>query len=302
MNVFDADSRLAFTSGAIAAGACVFGAIALIVAAALVPMSLSTALFVFAAFGLLALAGWLAFKSYQLFTASYSLDRNAFVIRWGQTREVVPMGDVQRVIPGDELEKGLRFLHMPLPGWWFGEASHPALGRIRMYATAPLSDQVIVVTPERSYAVSPFDAEAFLDAFRTRLEMRPTQNVSYARLLPAYASWPILNDSVAWVLLILAVALNLCLFGLSAGRFPAAPAQIALHFNAVGLADRFGEKSQLFVPPILGLVTLAIGIGAGLWLYRKGDRLAAFLLWGGCAVVQLFFFVATATLGFTLPS
>jgi len=302
MNVFDADSRLAFTSGAIATGACVFGAIALIVAAALVPMSVTTAFFLYAALGLLVLAGWLAFKSYQLFTAGYSLDRNAFVIRWGQTREVVPMGDVQRVLPGDELEKGLRFPHMPLPGWWFGEASHPALGLIRMYATAPLSDQVIVVTPERSYAVSPYDAEAFLDAFRTRLEMRPTQNVSYARLLPTYAGWPILTDRVAQVLLFLGVALNLCLFGLSAGRFPAAPAQVALHFNAAGLADRFGEKSQLFVPPFLGLLTLAIGIGVGLWSYRKGDKLAAFLLWGGSAIGQLFFVVAAVTIGFTLPS
>ena len=302
MNVFDADSRLAFTSGVIAAGVCAFGAIALIVAAALVPLSLTTWLFIVAALGLLALGAWVGYQSSQLSAASYSLDRNAFVIRWGQTREIVPMGDVQRVIAADDIEKGLRFLRLPLPGWWFGEAHHPTLGNIRMYSTAALSDQVIVVTPERSYSVSPYDAEAFLDAFRTRIEMRPTQNVTHARLLPSYASWPIWNDTVAWVLLILAIAINLVLFGITAGRYPGAPAQLALHFNAAGLADRFGDKSQLFVPAVLGLVTLAIAVGSGLWLYRKGERLAAFLLWGGSAMAQLFFVVAAITLGFTLPS
>ena len=103
-------------------------------------------------------------------------------------------------------------------------------------------------------------------------------------------------------MLISSVALNLTAFGFSAGRFPAAPAQLTLHFNTAGLADRFGEKSQLFVPPLLGLVTLAIGIGAGLWLYRRGERLAAFMVWGGCAVTQLFFGIAAVTLGLTLPS
>jgi hypothetical protein len=302
MNVFDADSRLAFTSGVIAVAVCAIGAIALLVAAVLVPLSFTTFLFVAAALGLLALGGWIAYQSYQLSATSYALDRNAFVIRWGQTREVVPMGDVQRVIAADDLEQGLRFLRLPLPGWWFGNARHPALGKIRMFATAPLSDQVIVITPEQSYAVSPYDAEAFLDAFRTRLEMRPTQNVTHARLLPAFAQWPILRDRIALVLLFLAIALNFTSFGLSAGRFPAAPAQIALHFNSAGLADRFGDKAQLFVPPFIGLATLLIGLGTGLWLYRKGDRLAAFLLWGGSTVVQLFFMVASLTLGFTLPS
>ena len=191
MNVFEADSRLAFTSGVIASGICAFGAIALAVATVLVPLSLTTFLFVVGAIGLLALGAWIIYQSTQLSSISYSLDRNAFVIRWGQTREVVPMGDVQRILAGHDVREGLRFLRLPLPGWWFGAARHPALGRLRMYATTPLDQQVIVVTPECSYAISPYDAEAFLDAFRTRLEMRPTQNVSHARLLPAYTNWPI---------------------------------------------------------------------------------------------------------------
>ncbi|MCS6847808.1 MAG: PH domain-containing protein [Anaerolineae bacterium] len=302
MNVFEVDSRLAFTSGVIAAAIAVFGAIASAIAAVLVPLSGFTFLFAISAIALLALAAWLGYQTYQLAYASYSLDRNAFVIRWGALREVVPMGDVQRVIAAEEVADKLRLLRAPLPGWWFGAGSHPALGKVRFYATEPPERQIIVVTPECSYAVSPYDDEAFVDAFRIRLEMRPTQNVAHARLLPGFANWRIWRDKTALTLLILAIALNLALFGFSAMRFPAAPAQIALHFDASGSVDRLGEKSQLFVPPVLGLLTLAVSLIVGLVLYRKGETLAAFMLWGGSAATQLLFFVAALTLGFTLPS
>lgn len=302
MNVFEADSRLAFTSAVVAAIVCVFAAVALMAAAALVPLSFSTFLFAVAALLLLVLTLYLVVQAWQMREVNYTLDRNSFVIRWGDAREVVPMGDVQRVIAATDVEQGLRFLRFPLPGWWFGTARHPALGAIRMYATAPLDQQVIIVTPEQSYAVSPYDDEAFLDAFRTRLVMRPTQNVHHTRLLPAYMQWPIWRDTAALVLLILAIAINLVTFGLSAGRFPGAPAQLALHFDSAGVADRLGEKAQLFVPPVIALITLLVNIGVGLALYRKGERLAAQLLWGGSIAVQLLFVVATVTIGFTLPS
>jgi uncharacterized membrane protein len=171
-----------------------------------------------------------------------------------------------------------------------------------LYATAPLDQQVIIVTPERSYAVSPYDDEAFLDAFRTRLEMRPTQNVAHARLLPPYMTWPMWGDRIALLLLILAIGINLAMFGLSAGRFPAAPAQLALHFDSAGLADRWRDKPQLFLPPLIALITLAINVGFGFWLYRREERLAAYMLWGGAIAIQMLFFVATVTIGFTLPS
>lgn len=302
MNVFEVDSRLAFTSGVVAAVIVVFGAIAFSIAVALIPLSGFTFLFTLGAITLLALATWLGYQTYQLAHISYALDRNAFVIRWGALREIVPMGDVQRVITADEITDELRLLRPPLPGWWFGVGSHPALGKVRFYATEPPDQQIIVVTPECSYAVSPYDIEAFLDAFRIRLEMRPTQNVAHARLLSGFANWRIWRDRTALTLLFLAIALNLALFGLSATRFPAAPAQIALHFDASGSVDRLGEKSQLFVPPVLGLLTLAVSLIFGLVLYRKGETLAAFMLWGGSAAMQLLFFAAALTLGFTLPS
>ncbi|PJF48965.1 MAG: DUF1648 domain-containing protein [Chloroflexi bacterium] len=302
MNVFDVDSRLAFTSGVIATVVVAFGAVACVIAALLIPLSGFTFLFALSAMALLALAIWLGYQTYQLTHINYTLNRNAFIIHWGALREIVPMSDVKKVIPADEITDDLRLSRLPLPGWWFGTGSHPVLGKIRFYATEPPDRQIIVITSKCSYAIAPYDEEAFLDAFRMRLDMRPTQHVTYDRLLPGFATWRIWRDRTALVLLFLAIGLNLALFGMSATRFPAAPTQIALHFDARGSVDRLGEKSQLFVPPILGLFTLVISLIAGLVLYRKGETLAALMLWGGSAAMQLLFFVAALTLGFSLPS
>jgi hypothetical protein len=302
MSVFESDSRLAFTSGIVAIVALVFAGLALLAGTFLTPLSFLSFLFMVGALALFAAAARLGYQLYQMVHTSYALDRNAFVIRWGGTREIVPMGDVQRVIAGSELAGELRFARVPLPGWWVGEGSHPALGQIRFYATAPLDDQIIIVTPEQSYAVSPYDDEAFLEAFRMRLEMRPTQNITHARLLPAYTASDLWHDRVAQVLLILAVALNLGIFGLSAARYPAAPAQLALHFDATGAADRIGNKPQLFALPVIAFILLLISAVMGFVLYRRGEKLAAFMLWGGSAIIQALMLVATVTIGFTLPS
>jgi hypothetical protein len=212
------------------------------------------------------------------------------------------MGEVQRLIAGEDVADELRLLRVPLPGWWFGVGRHPALGKVRFYATGSPDQQIVIVTPECSYVVSPYDDEAFVESFRIRLEMRPTQNVAHARLLPAFANWRIWRDKTALTLLILGIALNLGVFGLSAARFPAAPAQVALHFDANGIADRFGDKSQLFIPPLLGFITLSVSAALGLMLYVKGEALAAFMMWGGSAAIQALFLVAALTLGFSLPS
>lgn len=280
----------------------IFVALTLVVAAVLVPLSGLTFVFALGALILLGFAAWLGYHTAQLAHVSYSLDRNAFVIRWGNLREVIPMGNVQRLIEADEVVNDLRLWRVPLPGWWHGTGSHPALGKVHAYATAPPEEQIIVVTPEGSYVVSPYDDAAFLDAFRVRLEMRPTQHVTPARLLPGFATWALWRDKIALLLLILAPALNLGLFGLSATRYPAAPAQIALHFDAEGAADRFGSKSQLFVLPVIAFITLGISLVSGMLLYRRNDKMAAFLLWGGNAAIQILFLVAIITLGFTTPS
>jgi Bacterial PH domain/Protein of unknown function (DUF1648) len=299
MSVFETDSRLPFTAGIIAIIASVGGAVAAVIGVFLTPMSIVTFLFMLITLVLLALAGWMGWQLVGYVRSSYALDRNAFVIRWGPVSEIVPMAEVQRVIAAADISDGLRFRRFPLPGWWRGSGRHPALGRLEFYSTEPLSNQIVVITPERNYVISPYDAEAFLDSFKARFDMRPTQPVAYSRAAPGFLSWHFWRDRAAHALLVAAIALNLGLFGLSMARYPSAPAQVPLHFDAAGIPDRVGPRTQLFTPAFVALALLIISIALGVTLYARKERLLAYLLWGGSAAVQAMFAVAAMTIGFS---
>ncbi len=298
MSLFDADSRLPFSSGILAIIVSAAGAIAAVAGAFLSPVSAITFLFVLAALGLGVLALWLGWQLYGYMTASYAIDRNAFVIRWGLMREIIPMGNVQRVIAASDLEKGLTLRRIPLSGWWRGVGSHPALGAVHFYATEALARQIVIVTPDRNFVVSPYDREAFLDAFRARIELKPTQPVLYSRVMPGLLSWEFWEDRVAHFLLFLAFLINLGLFGIGLSRYPSAPVQVPLHFDAVGLPDRFGPRSQLFAPAYVALALMIVCVALGAVLYARKDRYLAYLLWGGSVVIQALFVVSMITIAF----
>lgn len=297
MIVFDAEFRQALRSGAVAAAAAIVAALAVAALALALPVSFATYFLILLALAALGFAAWSIYYTYALRHTSYAVDRNAFVIRWGAVREIVPMGEVQRVLPATEIASALRFRRVPLPGWWSGMASHPELGRIRLYATAPPDRQVVIVTPEMSYAVSPPDVAEFVQAFDVRFRMGPTQAVRHARLAPAAFNLALWREPVALLLLLLPVLLNLVMFGLAFARYPALTDPIVLHFNTAGLPDRFGQPALAFSPAVIALGLLALDMFLGALVYRL-DKLAAYLLWGGGAGVQLLFLVATITISF----
>ncbi len=300
MVIFATNSRQALISGAAAIGAA---ALALLVALALaiaLPVSFLTFALMLLALGLAAFVGWAAYHTYALAHTSYAIDRNAFVIRWGPIREIIPMGDVQRVIAGSDIAADVRLLRLPLPGWWIGRGWHPALGKLHFFSAAPPEEQIIIVTQAAGYAVSPQDAQAFVDAFRVRFQMGPTQIVRPTRLLPAVMTWPIWKNPATLALIALPVALNALVFGVSFALFPGLPAQIALHFDAAGTPDRFGGQGQIFGPAVIGLGLALVNLAIGAAAYRR-DRLAAWLAWGGSAGVQIALLVATITLAVARP-
>lgn len=300
MVIFATHSRQALISGAAAIGGAALALIVLLLLAIALPVSLLTFALILLALGLAAFAGWAAYHTWALTHTSYAIDRNAFVIRWGPIREIIPMGDVQRVIAGADIAADVRLLRLPLPGWWIGRGWHPASGQIHFFSTVPPEQQIIIVTQTAGYAVSPQDTEAFVEAFRVRFQMGPTQIVRPARLLPAVMTWPIWKSPATLALIALPVALNALAFGVGFALFPGLPDQIVLHFDAVGAPDRFGAPAQVFGPAVIGLALALINLAIGIVAYRR-DRLAAYLAWGGSAGVQLSLLIATLTLAVARP-
>jgi hypothetical protein len=240
------------------------------------------------------LAGLIAYWVYGLAGASYMLDRNALIIAWGTSRQVIPTGEMEYVFSGVEVEGNLHFYGGRWPGHWVGYGELPDVGPTLFYATQPLRQQVLITTPGLAYAISPTDREGFVESLQKRLQMGPTQVMQQSTKRPSILDWAIWQDSLGLALLGAAMLALVSLLGMISFRFPALPMLIPLHFGASGSPDRLGPRVEIFLVPLIGLLTLLINGVLGSLFYRR-DRVASYMLWGSSVLIQLL--VWTATLG-----
>jgi hypothetical protein len=235
----------------------------------------------------------LVYQTLSCLTLRYHLDRNGIMVRWGGTEQVIPIRDIQRILPGKQLAGSTvrrRGLHWP--GHERGEGLVPGVGRTRFVATQPLADQLLLVTPGLAFGISPHDPVEFIQAFESRRELGPNRLLKRETRRARWFTWPLWTDGTARVLVGAAVMINLCLFGYLSARFPGLDTQLPLHFNNQGMADRIGTKEELFALPIIGLIVLGTNLILGLILYKR-ERAGAYLLWGAAAAAQALFWLAT---------
>lgn len=250
------------------------------------PLGIGTfAVGIAALFGFL-LVGLLAYWVYGLAGSGYELDRNALVILWGPSKQVIPIGDIERVFGGDEIRGKIRFYGAGWPGHWVGYGEITDSGDTLFYATESPRKQIFVATPGLVYGISPANREEFLASLQERLQMGPTQAVEQSSRRPSILEWGIWQDRLGLALIGAATVALVALFGLLSFYFPALPLLVPLRFCASGSPTRLAPRADLFLIPLIGLVSLLVNGALGGLLYRR-DRVASYLLWGGSLVVQL---------------
>jgi len=239
---------------------------------------------------------FLVYHTLGCLTLRYHLNRNGVVVRWFGVEQVIPIRDIQRIVPGRDLgnvvvrRRGLRW-----PGHERGLGLIPGIGRTRFLATRPLGEQLLLVTPRRAYAISPRDAEGFVRAYESRRALGPNRLLERGPRYAGWLAWRLWRDQTAWGLLGAALAINLGLFAYLSARFAHLDLQLALHFNSLGQVDRIGPRTELFALPIIGLIVLGVNLVLGLILYRR-ERAGSYLLWGAAAAVQTLFWLAAFSL------
>lgn len=237
-------------------------------------------------FGLFAAIGYLTYRTVSAFSMCYWVDRNAVTLAWGSTRQVIPIGQIRRIWQGsaEEATTPARPWHWPCP--YRRRMVSPKLGIVNAYATRPLSEQVILETEAESYGVSPQDAGQFVAALQERFALGPARLVPAEIQRPPLWIWPLWRDRLALILIAAGLAGILLMFGVLCFRFPVLSADIPLHFDVNGMPDRIAPKDGLFALPVIGLVTWTFNTVTGIWLYRRVQQGAAYLLWGGALAVQ----------------
>lgn len=242
-----------------------------------------------ASIGLLTLIGyWL----YGLVDLGYFLDRNALIVHWGAMEQIIPMGQVERVVTGDQVEGRVAATGGLWPGHYVGYGVVPKLGQSLFYATARPHGQIFIVTQGVTYGISPAEPESFQRSLRRRLEMGPTQVVEQSSRRPSILEWPIWRDRRGVILIGLGLVALLVLTAFVFLAFPALPNSVPLHFAASGQPDRFAPRRYVFAIPVIGLLVLLANTLIG-WALSRRERLASHLAWGGSLLVQVLIWVPT---------
>jgi hypothetical protein len=230
---------------------------------------------------------YIGYRTLGAFTLEYWVDRDAVTIVWGPARQIVPVGQIQRVLAAADCR-----LPRPRPWHWpcpdRRRFTCAGLGVVNSYSTRPLDQQLILVTGGESYGVSPADPGGFMKALQERYALGIGRPLQAELRRPPVWTWPLWKDRAALVLIGAGLLGVLLMFGALCFRFPELSSDLPLHFDAGGIADRIVPKSGLFVLPIIGLIAWAFNLVVGIWLYRHVQQTAAYLLWGGAVVVQFF--------------
>ncbi|OQA47620.1 MAG: hypothetical protein BWY52_00019 [Chloroflexi bacterium ADurb.Bin325] len=229
---------------------------------------------------------YIAYRTLGAFTMEYWVDRDAVTVVWGLTRHIVPLTHIEQILTDSALQpqQGPRFWHWPCP---FRRRVHCGrLGIVNAYATQPFHEQLVLVTAEESYGLSPADRAGFVAALQERYALGAARPVRPELRRPPIWTWPLWRDRTALFLIAAGLFGVVLMFGVLSFLYPVLSADLPLHFDVSGLPDRIAPKANLFGLPVIGLVTWLFNTVVGIWLYRRVQHGAAYLLWGGALIVQ----------------
>jgi hypothetical protein len=222
----------------------------------------------------------------ELLSLRYAVDRNGVEIRTAFAKQTIPHAAILRVESGSSAESVGRLRGMTWPGYMRGTLSARPYGRIAVWGTEPLERQLILVTEEICYAISPADRAGFMQRFTMRKDLGALESLPQ-RLTPiGIATWSIWRDRGFWMAMAFGLALNAALAALSVTRYSTLPTIIPLHWNAQGQADRLASRSEVFAIPQIGSVVLLMSLVLAILLHHR-ERFAARLLAWGCIGVQI---------------
>jgi hypothetical protein len=216
--------------------------------------------------------------TYSLGTLRYTMDRNALVITWGDIRQMIPMAQIERLVPGRELPNphiaGVSWL-----GHHIGETEiEGGIGRTLFYSThrSP-EDLLYIVTPNQSYAISVEDEVAFAEAVQQQQRLGSLVAVPQTPDRLYLAAQPFWEDRAALLLALAAFATFFAMFGYVFQQYPGLPQSIELSFPQLNGVTRVGSKDELLKLPATGIALLALNLVIG-FVAHSWERMVGYVL------------------------
>jgi hypothetical protein len=219
-----------------------------------------------------------AYWTYSLGTLRYTLDRNTLTITWGDIRQVVPISQIERLVPGRELPNP----HIAGVSWMghhVGEASvEGGIGDTLFYSTHRSPDDLLyIVTPAQSYAVSVEDEVAFAEAVQAQQRLGPLIASAQAPERLYLAAQPFWEDRSAQMLSLAALSTFFAMFSYVFHHYPGLPDSIAISFPELDGVTRVGSKDELLRIPATGMALLLMNLAIG-FVAHSWERMVGYVL------------------------
>jgi hypothetical protein len=208
----------------------------------------------------------------------YTVDRNVLTIVWGDIRQMVPISQIERLVPGRELPNphvsGVSWL-----GHHVGRAQlDGGIGDTLFYSTHRSPDDLLyVVTPTQSYAISVEDEVAFAEAVQAQQRLGSLVAVPQAPDRLYLAAQPFWEDRAALGLTLAAFATFFAMFAYVYQQYPGLPESTAIRFPELDGVTRVGSKDELLKLPITGVSLLLINVALG-FIAHAWERMVGYLL------------------------
>lgn len=233
----------------------------------------------------------LAYRTYALIRADYTLDRNLLRLVWGMRVEDIPVSDVEWVRPAEDLTHPLNLPLLRLPGGIIGRSQHRDLGKVEFLA-AERRDLILVATARQVFAISPADPAGFVAAFQKIVEMGSLVTGE------AYSQYPSFVIADAWDqpfvrrTWLVSIFLNIGLLVWAGMTLPGLQ-QLPMGFDPLGRPLEPSAAGQLALLPLLSATLNFTGWLAGLFFYRRKDQhMLSYTLWISGAVSSFIFLLA----------
>ena len=232
---------------------------------------------------LLCLGLLFAYWTWGCSSMRYIVDRNALSIRWGNVQQVVPLSNIEKLIPAGQ--EPLEIAGVNWTGHHVGRAEVSDLGEVLFYSTHRDPTEVLfVVTPTETYGISVPDHVFFAQTVQSNQSRGPLFEQRQAVRRWGIAAQSFWLDPVARILTLVMLGAFAVVLAYVLDMYPGLSQSVALRFPSLGGVVRVADKSELLDIPRSAFGFLAVDLVLAVLLHTWERMVGYVLLLAGIAI------------------
>lgn len=229
-------------------------------------------------FGSIFLLFLIGSRTYGLYTARYTIDRDYLLIDWGLRKEKIPLSDIEWMRGQAESQQKFPLPLIRFPGQILGSVFDHNFGTIEYFASE-VSTLIFIGTSKRILAISPNEPNRFINTFNRQVEMGSLEKSGGRSENANLVFLEILRSDLNRIVLFLIFFLNI---GIMVWVTYLAPKLnlVSLGFGADLTPLEPVAGSQIILIPILSWILSLFSFFLGMVLYQFNEkRNLAKMLW-----------------------